>query len=64
MSMLVGVIIGLLTMPLLLKISGDQSPALTAFFIFVDIAFAVAVACHMYEMVVIGTHEAFDGPTR
>jgi len=60
MSIIIGMVIGLLTLPLLLKISGDSNPALTAFFIFLDVAFATTVACHMYELVVIGTHEAFD----
>lgn len=64
MSIIVGIIIGVLTFPLLLKISGDNSPALVGLFIFIDIVFAATVACHMYELVVIGTHEAFDGPPK
>ena len=64
MSIILGVLIGVLTLPLLLKISGPNNPTLSAFFIFVDIVFAATVACHMYELVVIGTHEAFDGPPK
>lgn len=64
MSISIGVLIGLLTLPLLLKISGPNNPGLVAFFIFIDVVFAATVACHMYELVVIGTHEAFDGPPK
>lgn len=64
MSISIGVIVGILTLPILLKISGLNNPVLAAFFIFIDIVFAATVACHMYELVVIGTHEAFDGPPK
>ncbi len=64
MSITIGVVIGLLTLPLLLKISGEENSALTALFVFLDIVFAATVACHMYELVVIGTHEAFEGPPK
>jgi len=61
MSIIIGIVIGVLTLPLLLKMSGENSPVLVGIFIFIDIVFAATVACHMYELVVIGTHEAFDG---
>ncbi|MBN1464253.1 hypothetical protein JXA02_00730 [candidate division KSB1 bacterium] len=63
LSISTSVIIGVLTLPLLLKIAGTENPALVAFFLLLDIIFTTTVSCHMYELVVIGTHEAFD-PTR
>jgi hypothetical protein len=60
-SIALGVVIGVLTLPLLLKIAGQGQPLVIAFFILLDIIFTATVACHMYELVVIGTHEAFDG---
>lgn len=63
LSISTAVIIGILTLPLLLKIAGTEKPGIVAFFLLLDILFTTAVACHMYELVVIGTHEAFD-PTR
>ena len=59
LSIITGIVIGLFTLPLLLKIAG-HSPLVVAFFILIDIIFTAVVACHMYELVVIGTHEAFD----
>ncbi len=59
LSIITGIVIGLFTLPLLLKIAG-HSPLVVAFFILVDLIFTAVVACHMYELVVIGTHEAFD----
>jgi hypothetical protein len=59
LSIVTGIVIGVFTLPLLLKIAGD-SPLVVAFFILIDIIFTAIVACHMYELVVIGTHEAFD----
>ena len=60
LSITTGIIIGLLALPLLLKIAGTDKPVLVAFFILLDIVFTATVTCHMYELVVIGTHEAFD----
>lgn len=60
LSIAIGVIIGVLTLPLLLRIAGEGRPVVVAFFIFLDIIFTATVACHLYELVIIGTHEAFD----
>ncbi len=60
LSILMGALIGLLTFPLLLKIAGTDQPLVIAFFILIDVIFTATVTCHMYELVVIGTHEGFD----
>ena len=60
LSIVTGVIIGVLALPLLLKIAGTDKPLVVALFVFLDIVFTATVTCHMYELVVIGTHEAFD----
>jgi hypothetical protein len=61
-SIFIGVLAGMLTLPLLLKIAGPYAnPVLIGFFIFLDLVFVATVTCHMYELVVIGTHEAFMG---
>ena len=60
LSISTGVIVGILTLPLLLKIAGTEKPMLVAFFVLLDIIFTATVTCHMYELVVVGTHEAFD----
>lgn len=57
---LTGTAVGALTLPLLLQISGNQpDPILIGFFIFLDLIFTATVTCHLYELLVIGTHEAF-----
>ncbi|MBN1562062.1 hypothetical protein JW998_17545 [candidate division KSB1 bacterium] len=63
LSIMVGMLIGIFTLPLLLQIAGTENTTLVAFFLLLDICFSTTVTCHMYELVVIGTHEAFD-PTR
>lgn len=60
LSIITAILIGVFTLPLLLKIAGKGQPIVVAFFILIDIIFTAIVACHMYELVVIGTHEAFD----
>ncbi|MDZ7316977.1 MAG: hypothetical protein ONA69_08145 [candidate division KSB1 bacterium] len=57
-SIFIGVAVGLLTLPLLLRFGSD--PILIGFFLFLDIVFVAAVTVHMYELVVVGTHEAFN----
>ena len=62
LSITTGVLAGVLTLPLLLKMAGpNSSPILVGFFIFLDFIFVAAVTCHMYELVIIGTDEAFVG---
>lgn len=60
LSIATGVLIGILTLPLLLKMPGHEQPGFVAFYILLDIIFTATITCHMYELVVIGTHEAFD----
>jgi hypothetical protein len=60
LSILTGVFIGVFTFPLLLHIARNGSPTLIAIFLFLDILFTATVTCHLYELVIIGTHEAFD----
>ena len=64
MSISIGVLVGMFTLPLLLRISGPENPALSAIFIFIDFIFTATVTCHLYELVIIGTHEAFDVPLK
>lgn len=62
LSISLGVLAGMFTLPLLLKIAGpNAAPVLVGFFIFLDMIFVAAVTCHMYELVNIGSHEAFFG---
>ncbi len=60
-SIFLGVLIGVLTLPLLLRLAQPDEPMLVAFFVFIDLVFAAAVAVHFYELVVIGAHEALTG---
>jgi hypothetical protein len=60
LSITLGVVAGALALPLLLKIAGtNPSPVLVGFFILLDFIFVATVTCHMYELVVINTEEAF-----
>ena len=62
-SITIGSLIGAFTLPLLLKIAGPESnPVVIGFLILVDMVFIATVTCHLYEMVIIGTHEAFTQP--
>mgnify|MGYP006277328221 FL=1 len=63
MAITIGTLVGVFTMPLLLKIAGTQSdPVVIGFLILLDMIFVATVTCHLYEMVIIGTHEAFTPP--
>ncbi len=63
LSIIVGTLVGVFTLPLLLQIAGPQSsPIVIGFLIFLDMIFIATVTCHLYEMVIIGTHEAFSPP--
>jgi len=62
-SIIIGSLIGILTLPLLLKIAGTEEPSavLVSFLLAVDLIFASAVTCHLYELVVVRASEAFSG---
>ncbi|MBN1481566.1 hypothetical protein EH223_04315 [candidate division KSB1 bacterium] len=60
LSIVTGILVGVLTLPLLLKLPGHEKAGVIAFYILLDLIFTATVTCHMYELVVIGTHEAFD----
>lgn len=62
LSISLGVLAGMFTLPLLIKVAGPTAaPGLIGFFIFLDLIFVATVTCHMYELVNIGSHEAFFG---
>jgi hypothetical protein len=62
LSISLGVLAGMFTLPLLMQVAGpNAAPGLVGFFIFLDLIFVATVTCHMYELVVIGSHEAFFG---
>lgn len=63
-SIFIGVLLGMLILPLLLKICstlGAASHFMIAFVLFIDFIFIASVTCNLYELLVIGTHEALFG---
>lgn len=60
LCIIIGFIVGILTLPLLLNLAGQDNPGLAAFFIGLDIIFSVTVACHLYELTVVSAREAFN----